>query len=294
MLNGRTIESFDEFKSVFYYNLSEIYGTHDWIADRAIHILYKHLPDDPLISSIYNNINHMQVYYLYGTELPDHLTNPFKSINITTDYGNKLSEDDFYKGHSVVMLPNGCISRRSKRLFNSVESITKAFIENSITVKDYQATALYLGFISHLIGDACYIHHVYEAPDESIRQRTKGEILKRTRNPPEEILWPNSKSIKNHELAKNEFNGQMYSLEDILFYCVWHTFFGKPHRCGAFQNIIIPDWKWYSTIKIQEIDKLRDSILYKKWWDGIEVHLNMAIFYTAAAINSLRCLSKSF
>jgi len=82
------------------------------------------------------------------------------------------------------------------------------------------------------------------------------------------------------------------SLENILISCVWHTFFGKPHRCGAFQNIIIPDWKWYSTIKIQEIDKLKHSFLYKKWWEGIEVHLNLAIFYTTAAINSLRCLEK--
>ena len=293
MLNGRTIENFCEFKSVFYDKIFEIYGTHDWIADRAINILYNELPNDSLISSIRHNINHMRVYYLYGTELPDHMTNPFKSIKITTDYGTKLSEEDFYKGHSVVMLPNGCISRRSKRLFNSAESIRKVFIENCNSSKDYQVAALYLGFISHLIGDACYIHHVYEAPDESIRQQTKGEILKRTRNTPEEILWPNSKSIRNYELAKNEFNRKGYTLENILFYCVWQTFFGKPHRCGAFQNIITPDWRWYSTIKIQEIDKLKDSLLYRKWWEGIEVHLNMAIFYTAAAIKSLRCLNKS-
>ncbi|MFX0106163.1 MAG: zinc dependent phospholipase C family protein [Candidatus Hodarchaeota archaeon] len=293
MLNGRTIENFCEFKSIFYDKILEIYGTHDWIADRAICILYNQLPNDSLIGSIRHNKNHMRVYYLYGTELPDHMINPFKSIKITTDYGTKLSEDNFYKGHSVVMLPNGCISRKNKRLFNSTESIGKSFIENINSSKDYQVAALYLGFISHLIGDACYIHHVYEGPDESISQQTKGEILKRTRNTPEEILWPNSKSIRNYELAKNEFNRQWYTLENILFYCVWHTFFGKPHRYGAFQDIIIPDWKWYSTIKIQEIDKLKDSFLYRKWWEGIEVHLNMAIFYTAAAINSLRCLNKS-
>lgn len=292
MLNGRTIENFNKFKSIFYYNKSEIYGTHDWIADRAIYILQDRFPNDFLINSIFHNLNHMQVYYLYGTEIPDHMTNPFKSIEITTDYGTELSEENFYKGHSVVMLPNGCISRKSKSLFKSVEAIEKVFIENRNLTNDYQVAALYLGFISHLIGDACFIHHIYEAPNESIGQQAKGEILKRTKNTPEEILWPNSKLIWNYELAKNEFNGQMYSLENILLYCVWHTFFGKPNRCGAFQNIIIPDWKWYSAIKIQEIDRLKDSFLYKKWWEGIKVHLNIAIFYTAAAINSLRCLDK--
>ncbi len=292
MLNGRTIEDFNKFKSVFYEKISEIYGTHDWIADRAIFILYNQFPNDLLISSIRHNINHMRVYYLYGTELPDHMTNPFKSIKITTDYGTTLTEEDFYKSHSVIMLPNGCISKRRRGLFKSAELIEKVYNKNINLRKDFQVASLYLGFISHLIGDACYIHHVYEAPDESIGQQTKGEILKRTRNTPEDILWPNTKSIRNYELAKNEFNGQMYSLEKILFYCVWHTFFGKPHRCGAFQNIIIPDWKWYSTIKIQEVNKLKDSFLYRKWWEGIEIHLNLAIFYTAAAINSLRCLEK--
>jgi len=290
MLNGRTVENFNNFKSVFYDKIFEIYGTHDWIADRAIHILYNQFPNDLLINSIRHNKNHMRVYYLYGTELPDHMINPFKSINITTDYGTTLTEEDFYKDHSVIMLPKGCISKRRKGLFKSAELIENVYNKNVNLRKDFQATSLYLGFISHLIGDACYVHHVYKAPDESIGQQTKGEILKRTRTTPEDILWPNSKSIRNYELAKNEFNGQLYSLKNILFYCVWHTFFGKLHRCGAFQNVIIPDWKWYSTIKIQEINKLKDSFLYRKWWEGIEIHLNLAIFYTAAAINSLRCL----
>ncbi len=250
MLNGRTIDNFNEFKAIFYHNKSEIYGTHDWIADRAIYILKDYFPNDFLINSIFHNSEHMRVYYLYGTELPDHLTNPFKSIKMTTDFETELSEEDFYIGHSVIMLPDGSISRRNKRLFKSAEFILKAFIENNKISKDYQVAALHLGFISHLIGDACYIHHVYSAPDESIGQQTKGEILKRTRNTPEEPLWPYSKSIRNYELAKNEFNRQMYSLKDILFYSLWHTFFGKPHRYGAFQNIIIPDWKWYSTIKV--------------------------------------------
>ena len=121
----------------------------------------------------------------------------------------------------------------------------------------------------------------------------KGEILKRTRNLMEEVLWPYSKSIRYFELAKSEFNGQLYSMENLLTYCVWHTFFGKSHKCGAFQNVINSDWKWYSTIKIQEIDTSKDSFLYRKWWNGIEIHLNMAIYYTATAINSLRCLIKS-
>ncbi|MFW9874674.1 MAG: zinc dependent phospholipase C family protein, partial [Candidatus Thorarchaeota archaeon] len=224
MINGRTIEDFNEFKAIFYHNKSEIYGTHDWIADRAIYILKAYFPNDFLINSIFQNRNHMRIYYLYGTELPDHLTNPIKSIKITTDYGTKLSEEDFYYGHSVIMFPNGCISRRNKRLFKSAKWVHKAFIENIKTSKDFQVVALYLGFISHLIGDACYVHHVYSTPNKSIMQKAKGEILKRTRNTPEEILWPNSKLVRNYELAKNEFKGQITSLEDILFYCVWHTF----------------------------------------------------------------------
>lgn len=130
MLNGRTAEDFNEFKSLFYRNKSEIYGTHDWIADRAIHILNDHFPNDHLINSIFSNFDNM----------------------------------------------------------------------------------------------------------------------------------------------------------------IWHTYFGSPHRNGAFQKSFIPDWKWYSTIKIKELNRKKDLFICRKWWRGIEVHLNLAIFYTATAINYLRNL----
>ena len=45
MLNGRTLDKFEDFKAIFYHNISEIYGTHDWIADRAISILKDHYPN---------------------------------------------------------------------------------------------------------------------------------------------------------------------------------------------------------------------------------------------------------
>lgn len=152
MLNGRTIENFNEFKSLFYDNKSEIYGTHDWIADRAIYILHDHYPNDLLISSICHNINHMRVYYLYGTEIPDHMINPFKSTKIATEYGTKLTEEDFYKGHSVIMLPNGCISPSCQHIFKSAKIIEDNY-KNALYFKnDLQVAAVYLGCMSHLIG----------------------------------------------------------------------------------------------------------------------------------------------
>jgi len=290
LLNGRTAEDFNEFKSLFYKNKSEIYGTHDWIADRAINILNDHFPNDHLVNSIFSNFDNMKVFYLYGTEFPDRLINPFKNVEIKTNYGTKLTKKDFYKGHSVEMLSKGCISKNNNLLFKSAESIEKAFIKNVNSKDDFQVSALYLGYISHLIGDACFVHHIYKAPDDSIGQQAKGEILSRTRNTPEDILWPYSMSIRNYELAKNEFNGHSLSIKKTLFYCIWHTYFGTPHNSGAFQKTFIQNWKWYSTIKIKEVNKKRDSIVYREWWRGIEVHLNLAIFYTATAINHLRNL----
>lgn len=185
------------------------------------------------------------------------------------------------------MLPDGSISKRSNLLFKSAESIEKAYIKNITSKKDLQVVALYLGFISHLIGDACFVHHIYKAPNDSIGQQAKGEILKRTRNAPDDILWPNSISFNSYELAKNEFRGQVFSLKEILLYCIWHTYFGIAHKNGAFKKIYMPNWKWYSTIKIKEVDKLKSPVIYQKWWRGIEIHLNLAIFYTAVAINML-------
>ncbi len=288
MLNGRTIESFKEFKSIFYNQISEIYGTHDWIADRSLILLYEFYPNDNLISSIYNNCNNMRIYYLYGTELPDHFENPSKSINIETDLGTRLTEEDFYNNHSIIMFPNGRISKFRNYLFKSAKFIIEKYKENLISRKDIQLTALFLGFISHLIADACFVHHLYENPDRSVLQQARGEILKRTRNSPEDVLWPDSISITNYDLARNEFNGQINSLENILLYCITHTYFGKPHKNGSFQNLKIPDCNWFSDIKIKDIKKENCKALYTMWWNAIEAHLNLAIFYTAAAINSFR------
>lgn len=129
---------------------------------------------------------------------------------------------------------------------------------------------------------------MYQDPDRIVAQQTEGEILKRTTNPPEEILWPYSQLIRNFDFAKSEFNCQTDSLENILYYCIWYTYFGKAHKKGAFQKIIIPNWYWYSTIKIRKIDLNKQLELYQKWWNGIEFHLNLAIFYNAVAINGLR------
>jgi len=292
MLNGKTSTTFKRFKLKYYNSIGDIYGTHDWIADRAIIILYNHYPNDPIVNSIYNNQNHMRAYYLFGTELPDTMGIPSKPINIETDNGNILTRKDFYINHSVALREDGTMSKyhNENNLFRSARRIINNYTKNKDFKSDDQASAIFFGYICHLIGDACYIHHVYKKPNKSIEQQSKGEILKRTRNTPEDILWPYSPAITDIQLARNEFNKQTETLEKILLYCVWHTFYGKAHSDGAFQEYIIPNWLWYKDIFIKKIDKNREFDVYKKWWDGVIFHLNLAIFYTAVAINGLRFL----
>ena len=266
MLNGKTFEKFESFKHHYYNYMNEIYGTHDWIADRAIYVLNEHYPDDKLINSIYNNYDHMRVYYLYGTELPDTMRNPLKKIYIETDFGNILTREDFYMNHSVALRQDGTMSKYNNEndLFRAARRITNNYTSNEDYKSDIQATAIFLGYMSHLIGDACYIHHVYRKPNKSIEQQSKGEILKRTRNILGENIPPLSQSIRNINIARNEFNGQFESLQNILLYCVWHTFYGRAHVNGAFQEFIIPDWNWYKNIIIKKINKNIDFKIYRK------------------------------
>ena len=243
MLNGKTCENFEVFKSFFYNSMKEIYGTHDWIAYRAIKIFHDHFPNDPLVNLIYNNHNHMRLYYLYGTELPDTMINPLKKIFIETDSGNILTRKDFYINHSVALRQDGTMSKyhNENNLFRSARRIINNYIGNEDYKSDNQATAIFLEYISHLIGDACYIHHVYRKPNKSIEQQSKGEILKRTRNILGEDLSPFSQSIRNLNIARNEFHGQSDTLKNVLLYCVWHTFYGRAHTNGAFQEHVVPD-----------------------------------------------------
>jgi len=290
MLNGKTCENFEVFKSFFYKSIKDIYGTHDWIADRAIKILYEHFPNDSLINSIYLNQNHMRAYYLYRTELPDTMINPLKKIYIETDSKNILTRKNFYINHSVALRQDGTMSKcnNENNLFRSARRIMNNYMSSEEYKSDMQATAIFLGYMSHLIGDACYIHHVYRKPNKSIEQQSKGEILKRTRNILGEAQSPLSQSIRNINIARNEFQGQSDTIQNSLFYCVWHTFYGKAHTNGAFQHFIVPDWNWYKVIKIKKIKKERDFEIYRKWWNGVIFHLNLAIFYTAIVINGLK------
>lgn len=232
----------------------------------------------------------MRVYYLYGTELPDTMINPLKKIYIETNCGNILTRKDFYINHSVALRQNGTMSkyRNENNLFRSARRIINNYTTNNEYKSDNQASAIFFGYISHLVGDACYIHHVYRKPNKSIEQQSKGEILKRTRNLPEDEIWPYSPSIRNIDIARNEFKGQTEPLEKILLYCVWHTFYGRAHINGAFQEYRIPDWYWYKDINIKKVSKDKEIEVYNKWWNGVVFHLNLAIFYTAVAINEFR------
>ena len=169
MLNGKTCENFEVFKSFFYKSIKDIYGTHDWIADRAIKILYEHFPNDSLINSIYLNQNHMRAYYLYRTELPDTMINPLKKIYIETDSKNILTRKNFYINHSVALRQDGTMSKdnNENNLFRSARRIMNNYMSSEEYKSDMQATAIFLGYMSHLIGDACYIHHVYRKPNKS-------------------------------------------------------------------------------------------------------------------------------
>ncbi|MFX0074541.1 MAG: hypothetical protein ACFE96_03810 [Candidatus Hermodarchaeota archaeon] len=143
---------------------SRFFGTHDWIAECALEILFFNYPSNRYIEMLYLDISQIKLYYLIGTEAPDAVQHDrFPSTGIDCREGNK----PIY----AVDLPN---PPHHHLRFNQQGGIyvdylvdaseDAAYIAwNSLIAGYCRRAAFYLGVMAHFIGDAVFYPHLIDS-----------------------------------------------------------------------------------------------------------------------------------
>jgi hypothetical protein len=150
----------------------EYYGTHDWVAESALELLYS-VQTHPFLSKLWdiNNPDNLRVWYLVGTELPDSAGNLGSKDNaLKTRCDNRFKSSDFNK-------------RNHQRLYfdelygfpidDSAAQAANAFylnIKKAFQKRDCQTAAVYIGALMHIITDASFYGHLIKGiPSGSYR-----------------------------------------------------------------------------------------------------------------------------
>ncbi len=132
------------------------YGTHDWIAESALQILYEKCYNQ-FIEALYINTNDLKWWYLLGTEVPDSrlsyqvylLT---RCQNWVTNVIGGVYSDHRLRFETFDSEPTGA-------LLSYVDNVA-GLVGESFSWRDCQRAAYLLGVMCHLIADASYYPHV--------------------------------------------------------------------------------------------------------------------------------------
>jgi hypothetical protein len=145
---------------------SKYYGTHDWIAERALYLAYTSFPESMFLTMLYLDVSQLKMYYLLGTEFPDSVKG-----NDVYGYGetlistglNVISRQDF----------EGCFGEHQLRFVSGnpdpyVKNLAK-FAENMqnkvadyLEQEDCKAAAFFLGALAHYVADAACMPHLID------------------------------------------------------------------------------------------------------------------------------------
>jgi len=142
------------------------YGTHDWVAERALYLAYIGFSESIFLSMLYLDASQLKMYYLLGTEIPDAIKvgviNPGDAI-INTGL-NVIYREDF----------EGCVGSHSLRFTTPTRENLAIYAEKCekkvadyLEQEDCKAAALFLGAIAHYVADAVYIPHLIDGLDST-------------------------------------------------------------------------------------------------------------------------------
>ncbi|MFW9823925.1 MAG: zinc dependent phospholipase C family protein [Candidatus Thorarchaeota archaeon] len=148
-----------------YRKTSKYYGTHDWIAERALYLAYSEFPENLFLSMMYLDVSQLKMYYLLGTEFPDSTEGTkvytYNGELIKTDL-NVITRLDFRTcfGQHILRFsgkPDPYVNNLAKYA-DTMESKVANYLEQ----EDCKAAAFFLGALAHYVADAVCIPHLID------------------------------------------------------------------------------------------------------------------------------------
>ncbi len=154
---------------------SHVYGTHDWIAESALQLLYEQCAANQqygvFVQRLYGDLRY---WYLLGSEIPDSrpkydvddgsFTQGYL-VNIKTQCDNWVSNREIHNSdHSVSFTSIDPLRATKFRLQTGTIAATN-LIQQGFMLRDCQWLAYYMGALTHFIADASYYPHVLRGWD---------------------------------------------------------------------------------------------------------------------------------
>lgn len=293
----------DYTKTIATNTMRDFYGTHDYIAESALELLYNLRSSNSFLSQLWdrNNPDNLRIYYLYGTELPDSFIIPssfttrcgfkfeLKFFLTATTHNRLLFYDDpsspFY---TMPKDDSACLSAQS--IYNQIVS---AFEE-----RDCQAAATFIGALMHVISDATYYPHLgfsrsveYEYHVMHCTFRTWADV-----NGDRSNEFFNLAEVQGKLTAGDEFNPYLATLlagrnthfGSLLYQDAEFLHYSAPSVTNRqFWQDVEGHWTDYQQ-EHSWIYSYRPSVSgtsAKKYFDTVEHNLNQAVYYCATALN---------
>ncbi|MFW9990103.1 MAG: hypothetical protein ACFFC3_15775 [Candidatus Odinarchaeota archaeon] len=277
------------------------YGTHDWIAESALELLYSLRGSDEFLRQLWdiNNPDELRFYYLYGTELPDSWMIP-SGLTFRCNPGAKFTPGMF-----------GSTSHNKLRFYDDgslrddsacqVANRVYDRVKQAFQLNDCQMAALFIGALMHIVADATYYAHVLEnARSWAFEEHVMYVTFK---------TWTDVGGDRSNEFFNlDEVRGKltaadMFNPYQATLLAGESTRFGSalPHimdaeflRDSAPSNVNHKFWadiQGYWSAYSQEISwthSIRPNVPYtsiRKYFDTIEHNLNQAVYYCATVLN---------
>ncbi|GAH48697.1 unnamed protein product, partial [marine sediment metagenome] len=155
----------DYTKAIAADTMRDYYGSHDWIAESALELLYNLRSSHGFLSQLWdiNNPDNLRFYYLYATELPDSFLLP---STFTTRCGFKFELKHFLTAtaHNRLRFYDDPSSQFYKQLQDDSACQSANSLYNQIVLafedNDCQRAAAFIGALMHVISDATYYPHM--------------------------------------------------------------------------------------------------------------------------------------
>ncbi len=288
------------------------YGTHDWIAESALELLYSVRPDSEFLEKLHGN--YLKYFFLVGTELPDREYDLFDEgqmikkqfPTITTTCGYPITKKDFPSASQMYFDPitkyptYDRLARKADLVYNGIKQAFEA--------KDCERAALLIGGIMHYIADATFFYHLLEKEEDMtswvtyaanvyhVTYRTWGGLGDRNAKPEPFVEFFSVAEARNKITAGTSFDPHYATLiaaKDTRFGDAngefkdanWLYDHAPTANDPGFWEDVTGNWIKASYARMWSYSSRPTSGDAKEYFDTIEHNLNTAIYYAATALN---------
>ena len=273
------------------------YGTHDWIAEGALLLLYTHINQNEFVQKMMNNELDLKMWFLLGTEVPDAAISAAaqkKPFQVTTGLGYVIRSEEFINPRSHSLRYDGTTLMSTNLATGANTMFNKA--TGRLLNLDCEGAAYYMGAMCHYIADAAFYPHLLpnEADFHSDNILYKNRMQSLTQKKISQ--WGITPFFDIGE-AMGRFSGlKKEGGYSAAYLAGLDTYYGNSYGI-SFVATQYEDAGWltgnfdlwpssdYEVIKYWTASDRPASGSAKDYFDTVEHHLNTAVYYTAAAMN---------